>query len=189
MFNAKLFLNHLDNGGQAIGRARCVSKVLHVGVIGEEFLMIASQDHVERTLFLDWRRNDHLFDPLVKEGLHGGYRQELSRALHDHFNVRRNFEGLECLVLRELDRLTINDNGIVVDALNVLVPSAMHAVILDQIRRAFGAAQIIYVHHFEGGIVPGVPQDETADPAVAVQQAFRCHRAIALLLLDEGTNE
>ena len=62
-------------------------------------------------------------------------------------------------------------------------------ITLGGILFALGAAQIINVHHFEGGIVPGVPQDETADPAVAVQQAFRCHRAIALLLLDEGTNE
>ena len=87
MFDAKLFLNHLDNGRQTIGRAGRVGNDLNVFVIGEEFLMIASQDHVERTLFLDWRRNDHLLDPLVKEGLQHGYRQELSRTLHEHFNI------------------------------------------------------------------------------------------------------
>ena len=42
MFDAKLFLNHLDNGRQTIGRAGRVGNDFNVFVIGEEFLMIAS---------------------------------------------------------------------------------------------------------------------------------------------------
>ena len=79
--------------------------------------------------------------------------------------------------MRKLDGFTVNHNGVVVDALNVLVPSAVHTVILDQIRGALGAAQIINLHNVKGGIVPRVPQEETTDPAIAVQQAFRCHRS------------
>ena len=175
VFDSKLFLNNLDDGGQAVGRARCVGDDLLVGVIGKKRLVIASQDNVHRTFLLDGRGHDHLLDSLVKKGLQRGNLEELSRALHDHFNVRVKLQGLQSFVLREFDRFPVNDNGIVVDAVNVLVPRAMHTVVLDQISGTLGAAQIVDVHHVQCGIIPRVAQDETPNATIAVQQAFGGH--------------
>jgi len=175
VLDTKVFLNNLTHGRQTVGGARRVGNQRFVDVIFEKLLVIAAQNHIQSALLFDGRRNDNLFDSFIKKRLQRGHFEEFTRAFHDHFNVGRNLHGLQIFVLRKLDRLAVNFNRIVVDALDILIPRAVHTVVLDEVGGALGAAHVVNVDNVQGGILPRVAQHETTDAAVAVQQAFGSH--------------
>mmetsp|Transcript_20511 Transcript_20511/g.42971 ORF Transcript_20511/g.42971 Transcript_20511/m.42971 type:complete len:372 (-) Transcript_20511:338-1453(-) len=174
MYNTKVFLNHLDNRGQAVGGTRGVGDQF-LGFLTLEQTIVASQHHIQGSGFLDGGTDHHLLDTTgIKVGLQSGDLEEFTSTFHDHFHSHAGEINLgKVLFLREGDDLAVDGEGFAIfRRFHLFLPSAMHRVVLHQVGGGFATAQIIHVHNFEFDIIPSVLETETTDTTKAIDGAL-----------------
>ena len=144
-------------------------------------MIVAAQDHVQSAFFLDRSRHNHLLDTaLIKIGRQILHLQELSRALHDHFDSHTGKINLgKFLLLRKRDQFSVHGKTVVC-FFHLLVPRAVHRIVLGQIGGRFTGTDIVHVNNLEARIVPRIAKDEATDATESVDST---------LDHDEGRNE
>lgn len=174
VLDAKVLLDDLDDRRQAVGRTTGIGDQL---LVLFQQAVVAPQHNVEGLGFLDGGRNDDaLHAAFRKVGVERLDLEELAGAFHHHVDAHSGPVDLgEVGFLGEGDGLVVDCEGSVVHLINLVVPRAMDGIVLDEIRGRFAAAHIVDVNDFEGGIVPGIAEDETSDPAEAVDGALDGH--------------
>jgi hypothetical protein len=130
MHNPKVFHDRLDDGRNAIGRTRSVGD--QESFLGKQ-IMIATQDDIQGSCFLDGCRDDDLLHAaLIKVWLQGRHSQELAGTLQDHFHTH----GLEInigkvLLLTKRESLIVDLNAFaIIGSFDRFAPSSVHTVIL-----------------------------------------------------------
>ena len=167
VYNPKIVQNDLDNRRQAIGRTGRIGNDRLI----DKFGMIASQYDVQDRLFLDGGTDHHLTDARIQIGLQGGGGQEFPGTFHDQFDRVQIRNIANHFLLTESDLFPIDRDGVLIHALDVLVPRPVDGIVLDQIGRTRTGTNIVDLHDVEEGILPRVPQHQSSDATITIQQA------------------
>jgi hypothetical protein len=175
VLNSKVLHNGLDDGSEAIGRARRVGD--QESFLGKQ-IVIATQDNIQGSCFLDGSRdNDLLYPANIIVRLQGCHREELSGAFHNHFHT----QGLEINIGKVLF-FTVHDSRIVdakalaiLSSFHCLVPRAVYTVVLCQVGGRLATGDIIHKDNIQLGIFPRITKDETSDTSETIDSALDRH--------------
>ena len=174
MADPEVFMDDLDHGGDAVGRARRRADEV---VCGRVVAVVVAPHHDVESPLLDRRGHDDLADAAVEVGLQPRRCPEAPGAFqHDVDTMGRPGHRARRVVLAEADRPVADPDGAVVRR-DFTVPPSVHRVVFQQVGRALHTAmRLVDVHDVELRPVPGRPQRQASHASETVDADGGGHR-------------
>ena len=170
--DTEVIVQHLGDGGQAVGGAAGVGDELHVGGVG--VLVDAHDEH--GGVVLGGGGHHHVLGAGgdVACGLLLG--QEQASGLDDVLGAHLGPRQVGRVTLCEHgDGAAIDDDG-VLGAADLALELAVHRIIFQHIGQIISGAKIIDTHDLDLGVVHAAAHDHTADAAEAIDTDFNAHK-------------
>ena len=168
VFEAEGFVDHLDDGRDAVGGAGGVGDdVIGGGIVK---IVVAAHNDVEDAFF-DGGGDDDFFDAGVEVGLQAFGVTEGSGTLEN--NVDAGPVDFRRMVFGSVgESLALDEDG-VGGAGNVAIPAAVDGVEFEEVGCRFGVGLgVVEADKFEFGIIEGGAEDEATDTAKTVDGDF-----------------
>ena len=150
IFNAKLVVEHLGEGREAVRGARRVGDDVGGGVV---LVVVDADDVGGDVVALGGGGDDNLLGTRGDVLASAGAVEEHTGAFDDDVNLHflpGKVEGVA--VGHNLDHLAVDGDGGVIHNLDVGVEGTEDGVILQQVRGGLGAAGLVDTHNLQGGV-------------------------------------
>ena len=185
-----LFVDDLDHGCDAVGRARRRGAD---DVRGVELVIIHANDDIEHALLLHRCRHDDALDTADVNVRHQLLdREEDAIACDDEIHALALPIHLgKVLLFGEADGLAVDGERSRTGRFHLLVPGAMHTVVFDEVSRSFAATNdLVDVHNLDLRHFPRKAECEPANASEAVDADLDgCHRLAGLKARKRGCDE
>ena len=184
VFDAKVVVQDLGDGGEAVRRTRSVGDELHVARVGIE--IHAADKH--RRIVLGRGGHDDLLCACVDMRLRFFLCQEQARGFDNILSADLPPGEVGGVALgKNGDFAAIDDDAIVV-ALYFGGKSAVHGVIFQHIGQILGRTEIVDADDLNLGMVKAGAKDHAADAPEAVDTDFNAHRNLLPFILRNISN-
>ena len=175
--DAEVVVQHLRDGGEAVGGAGRVGDELHIAGVGVQ--IDAADEH--RGVVLGGGGHDDVLGTGgdVAGGLLLG--QEQAGGLDDIFSAYLCPRQVGGITLGEHGDGLAVDNDVVALGGDLALELAVHGVELQHIGQIIGRAQIVDAHDLDVGVIHAAAHDHTADTAKTIDTDFNAHKTSSSL--------
>ena len=169
--NAEVIVQHLGNGGQAVGGAAGVGHEGHIG--GVAVLVHAHNEH--GGVVLGGGGHDHMLGAGLDVALGLVLGQEQAGGLDDVLRadlLPGQVGGVTLGVHR--DHMAVHNDGVIAGG-HLGIDPAVHGVVLQHIGQVIGGTQVVDAHDLDLGVLQAAAQDHAADAAKTIDADFDAH--------------
>ena len=173
-------MQHLGNGGQAVGGAAGVGNEGHVGGVG--VLVHAHNKH--GGVVLGGGGHDHVLGAGLDVALGLVLSQEQAGGLDDVLRADLLPGQVGGVALGEHgDGTAIHNDGVLAGG-HLGVDLTVHGVILQHIGKVISGTQVVDAHDLDLGVVQAAPQDHAANTTKTIDTDFDAHKYSFLSVME-----